>query len=305
MVRCPLHQVEMQRPLLIGIGEILWDMLPAGRQLGGAPANFAYHANALGGRGAVVSRVGDDPLGREILDRLDTLGVDRTFVSVDSVHPTGTVEVKLDERGVPDYEIRRHVAWDHLPQSPAMLDLAAQASCVCFGSLGQRSSGSRDAIQAFLRATNDACLRIFDVNLRQNYYSQELIEQLMALTNVLKLNDQELPVVARLIGLDTDESVAVHTLIGRYSLRAVALTRGAAGSSIYLADGHMIHQPPEAVQVADTVGAGDAFTASLAMGFLKGLALADISQNAAHVAAYVCSQRGATPTMPNHFSIVP
>ncbi len=294
----------MQPPLLIGIGEILWDMLPGGRQLGGAPANFAYHANALGGRGAVVSRVGDDELGREILGRLDGLGVDRTCVGVDAAHPTGRVDVKLDEKGVPEYVIHEHVAWDHISQSPAMIDLARRADCVCFGSLGQRSAESRQAIQSFICATDAGCLRIFDTNLRQHYYTRELIEQLLGLANVLKLNDQELPVVTQLFEIGSDEEKAIRTLIGRYSLRAVALTRGAAGSSIYPAAGPAAHQSPINVAIADTVGAGDAFTASLALGFLNRMPLADIGRHAARVAAYVCSQHGATPAIPSDLKML-
>ena len=162
----------------------------------------------------------------------------------------------------------------------------------------QRSAQSREAIQWFICATDAGCLRIFDTNLRQHYYTRELIEQLLGLANVLKLNDQELPVVTQLFEIGSDEEKAIRTLIGRYSLRAVALTRGAAGSSIYPADGSSVHQPPTQVVVADTVGAGDAFTASLTLGFLTGMTLTDIARHAARVAAFVCSQHGATPDIP-------
>jgi fructokinase len=294
----------MARPLLIGIGEILWDILPGGKQLGGAPANFAYHANALGGRGVVMSRVGDDAMGREILERLDGLGVDRTMVPADDEHPTGTVEVRLDEHGVPDYVIRENVAWDHLATSAGMFELAHRADCVCFGSLGQRSVESRDAIQAFLRGTDEKCLRVFDINLRQHYYSTELIEQLMDLANVLKLNDQEMPIVSRVLGLADDEVMGVRTLMERYGLQAVALTRGGAGSSIYSGTGGVVHQAGVEVKVADTVGAGDAFTAALALGMLGGMEMEAIGRRAVEVAAFVCSQRGATPDMPAKFRIM-
>lgn len=294
----------MRRPLVVGIGEVLWDVLPGGRELGGAPANFAYHAGALGGRGAVVSRVGDDALGREIVERLDALGVDRSCVGVDAAHPTGTVDVRLDERGVPEYEIHADVAWDHMQVTPELLGLAGRADCVCFGTLGQRSAASREAIGAFLRATLPDCLRVFDINLRQHYFTRELVIEMLGAAAVLKLNDQELPVVGRMLGVGEEESAAVGGMRSRYPLRLVALTRGEKGSTLFAADGSVYHQAAVEVRVADTVGAGDAFTAALALGMLAGMPLAEVGARAARVAAYVCSQSGATPVVPADMRVI-
>src|SRR5688572_1158445 len=174
-------------PLVVGIGEVLWDLLPTGRQLGGAPANFAYHAAALGARGVVVSRVGDDDLGREILRRLEDLRLETTYVTTDPRHATGTVEVRLDANGAADYVIHERVAWDFIPVTSPLLDLAARADAVCFGTLAQRSPDSRDAVRAFLAATRPGrCLRVFDINLRQAYFSAALLRELIPQANVLK-----------------------------------------------------------------------------------------------------------------------
>jgi fructokinase len=288
----------MSRPLLIGIGEILWDMLPGGKQLGGAPANFAYHANALGGRSVAVSRVGDDPLGREIRERIQSLDLDPRFLQTDADHPTGTVDVRLDAAGVPEYVIHRDVAWDYLEIETPLLELARQADCIGFGTLAQRSGEGRAAIQAFLGATRPTCLRNFDINLRQNYFSRGLVHDLLSMSDVLKLNDQELPVVARLLDLKGEGEEAIKILLARYRLTLVALTRGGNGSILYHADGAVSEHPGIAAQVADTVGAGDAFAAVIALGLLTDMPLDGINQRANQVAAYVCSQPGATPPMP-------
>jgi fructokinase len=291
-------------PLIVGIGEILWDLLPAGRQLGGAPANFAYHANALGAHGAVVSRVGDDDLGREILQRLDALGVDRTHVSTDPDYPTGTVDVRLDPAGVPTYVIHEPVAWDFLPNDAPLQGLASRAAAVCFGSLAQRSPASRQSIRQFLRATPPTCLRVFDINLRQQYYSREVLEDSLRACDVLKLNDAELPVVSRVLHVPGEAfqgpavSVA-RALLDRYLLRLVAVTRGPNGSLLLVRGGQTSDHPGSPVtNLADTVGAGDAFTAALVMGLLAHRDLDAINAAANRLAAYVCTQPGATPPIP-------
>jgi fructokinase len=289
---------ERKTPLLIGLGEILWDMLPGGKQLGGAPANFAYQANALGGRGVPVSRVGDDELGREILGRLERLGLERNFISVDPQHPTGTVDVRLDTQGVPQYLIHENVAWDCLENLPGSLELAPLADVVCFGSLAQRSAASRAAITDFLRAARSGCLRIFDINLRQKYFSREVIDDSLRISEVLKLNDGELPTLAEVLKLPVTESDAIAALMSRYSLRLVALTRGGAGSTLIAADGAVSTHYGFPVDVADTVGAGDAFTAALALGLIAGWSLHQINDHANQVASFVCSQAGAMPVMP-------
>ena len=295
----------MSRPLLIGIGEILWDMLPGGKQLGGAPANFAYQANALGGRGVAVSRVGDDPPGHEILERVASLGLNPRAIQVDPQHPTGTVDVVLDSVGVPQYVIHPDVAWDNLQIETSLLELARQADCVGFGSLAQRSDQTRATTHAFLEATRRDCLRLFDINLRQNYFSQQVVHDLLSMSDVLKLNDQELPVVARLLDLRLDGDEAIKALLDRYALKLIALTRGGEGSRLYDADGPVFEHPGAPAQVVDTVGAGDAFSAALALGLLSDMPLDQISHRANEVAAYVCSQSGAMPGMPEELRILP
>lgn len=293
----------MPAPLIVGLGEVLWDVLPAGRQLGGAPTNFAYHAAALGARGAVASRVGDDDLGREALGRLDALRVDRRHVGVDRDHPTGTVDVRLDAAGVPRYVIHEHVAWDFLAADDALLDLAARADAVCFGTLAQRSRVSRDAIGAFLRATRDDCLRVFDINLRQSYYDGDVVHDSLSLSGVLKLNEDEVGVVRRLLNPREqdagDAESAVAALMRKYPLRLVAVTRGANGSLLCASDGRRSdHAGFRAEPLADTVGAGDAFTAAVVTGLLAGHDLDRINASANRLAAYVCTQHGATPPIP-------
>ncbi|HEX4124613.1 MAG TPA: carbohydrate kinase [Tepidisphaeraceae bacterium] len=288
-------------PLVIGVGEILWDMLPAGRQLGGAPANFAFHAQQLGARGAVVSRVGDDSLGQEILEKLDAAGVDRRGVGVDPQHPTGVVDVTLDKTGVPTYAIRTGAAWDFIEASDINLALAKSADAICFGTLGQRNAESRRAIGAILAAAKTGeggCLKVFDINLRQQYYSAELLDAMLKQTDVLKFNEDELPMLARLLGMRSAGDHSVGAIVGRYPVKYVALTRGSAGAYIYGVDSR--HSYPGVAckgGVADTVGAGDAFTAALVMGLLAGRPIEWINEFANRLAAYVCSQHGAMPAL--------
>ena len=284
---------------LVGLGEILWDMLPDGKQLGGAPANFAYHAQALGARGVVVSCIGDDELGKEILTIVDDLGLEREYIAVDKQHPTGTVTVKLDENGKPDFTIHENVAWDFIPCDEALLDLAAEADAVCYGSLCQRSGVSRDTVRQFLQATKPDCIRVFDINIRQSYYSKDIVHLMLELSNVLKLNDDELPIVARLLDIEGSESEILAELTEHYGLRLVALTKGENGSRLYSRDGDSSLTGTPDVRVADSVGAGDAFTAATVMGLLKGNGLDHINEHAGCIAAYVCSQSGATPGLPD------
>jgi fructokinase len=290
----------MARPVVVGIGEVLWDMLPAGRQLGGAPANFAFHAGQLGADAYVVSRVGDDDLGHEILVRLDALGVNREHVSVDPEHPTGRVDVKVDAAGVPEYVIHAPVAWDFLRPGPELRELAGTADAVCYGTLAQRSPASRLAICEFLKSTPPHGLRVFDINLRQTFYDAQLLHDLLGASNVLKLNDGELSIVAGLFGFDTDApEPAVRELMRRYPLRLVALTRGPSGSALFSRDGQTSDHPGVPLgKIADTVGAGDAFTAALVMGLLARRTLDEMNDAANRLAAFVCTQPGATPRHP-------
>lgn len=293
----PQSTIRNPKSVVIGLGEVLWDLFPEGKQFGGAPANFAYHAKCLGAEGFVVSAVGNDELGREILDRLDALGLNRQFVAVDEAHPTGTVSVELDGAGKPRYVIHENVAWDSIPAMPGLMELAQKADAVCFGSLAQRAAGSRKTIRDFLGATQEGCLRILDINLRQRFYDAKTVIRSLELANVLKLNDEELPVLTRLLKISGGEDDVMDALRDRYDLRVIALTKGAHGSVLIGPDGRSVHAGV-AAKVVDTVGAGDAFTAALAVGLLRGLDLDDINDHANHVAAYVCSRPGATPEMP-------
>ena len=283
--------------ILVGLGEVLWDLLPAGRELGGAPANFAYHANMLGHHGAVASCVGGDDLGQAINTRLDELGLDRSAVAVDAEHGSGTVTVQLDQAGQPSYTIHENVAWDFIPTSRTLLDLAARADAVCFGSLAQRSPRSRETIVKFLAAARVDCLKVFDINLRQSYFNQAVIASSLLAADVLKLNDQELPIVASMFEVTGTEQEVMDGILKKFALDYVILTRGGAGSVIHGMTGHSVCLGQD-VEVADTVGAGDAFTAAVASGLLLGADLGDVHNRASRLAAYVCTQPGATPAVP-------
>lgn len=286
---------------VLGVGEVLWDLLPGGASLGGAPANFACHARALGADAAVVTRVGQDTRGREILERLQGLGLPSSLVQVDETRPTGTVSVELDDGGVPRFTIQEGVAWDSLLAPEVALAAARDADAVCFGSLAQRHEPARSSVQALVAATPAASLRIFDVNLRQQYYSRERLERSLQLANVLKLNDGELPVLASLFALEGPLPAQLDTLARRFELRLVALTRGGQGSLLRGDTGSSDH-PGVPTQVQDTVGAGDAFTAALAMGLLLGWPLDQVNARANEVAAHVCSFAGATPPLPDRLT---
>ena len=285
------------QPLFIGLGELLWDLLPTGRQLGGAPANFAYIASLLGNRSAVVSRVGADELGREARDRCSAMGLDISHLQSDPARPTGTVNVKLDAQGIAEFEIVENVAWDNLEWSPDLKSLAGIADVVCFGSLAQRREPSRGTIQQFLKTTRESCLRIFDVNLRQNYYTPVILKTGFALATVVKMNHVELPIVLNSVGLSPtdDEQADAELLLEHYGLELVCITRGASGSILVSRKGNSDHSGFR-IKVADTVGSGDAFTATLAHGCRQGLSLEATNEAANRMGAWVASQPGATPS---------
>jgi len=291
------HMQQNDNPLVIGLGEVLWDLLPGGKQFGGAPANFAYHAGVLGAEAYVVSSVGDDDLGREILCHLDGLGLSREFVAVDCEHSTGTVSVEVDARGRPNYVIHENVAWDFISPTAYMVGLAEKADAVCFGTLAQRSTVSRVTIRDFLAATHNHCLRIFDVNLRQRFYNVDTVARGLSQATVLKLNDEELPVITEMLSISRQDGDPLLTLLRRFGLKMIALTRGERGSELISREGRSTHLGFPA-EVADTVGAGDAFTAALAMGMIRGLDPERINEHANRVAQYVCTQPGATPELP-------
>jgi fructokinase len=289
-------QIE-KKPVIVGLGEILWDLLPQGRQLGGAPANFAYHCHALGADGVVVSAVGDDKDGFEILNALTEMGIETTYLKKNKDYPTGTVSVELSQVGHADYTIHSPVAWDDIKWSESLSELASKCDAVCFGSLAQRNAVSQKTIRQFLEATPDNCMRVFDINIRQDYITEEIIRKSLRLANILKLNDEEWPVVASMLGIgDADELTVVKQLISSYKLKCVMLTKGSAGSRLYTNDEVSFCESQE-VSVVDTVGAGDSFTAAAVMGFIEGKTLKQIHQRASKVADYVCTQQGATPLL--------
>jgi fructokinase len=282
---------------VLGIGEILWDLLPAGKQLGGAPANFAFHARALGARSCVISRVGQDPLGMEILQRLQALGLPIAEIQVDPAAPTGTVSVELSADGQPRFTIHEDVAWDRLALEKGALAAVAKADAVSFGTLGQRREPARNTIQSLLAAASPGALRILDVNLRQQYFSRDIIEASLRAANIVKFNDSELPVLAELLGLRGSVRQQIEQLAREHAQRVVCLTRGAQGSVLY-SEGQWAEDHGQPVAVKDTVGAGDAFTAALAVAVLAGTPLDAINRRANQVARYVCSCEGATPQLP-------
>jgi fructokinase len=281
--------------IIVGLGELLWDMLPGGKQLGGAPANFAYHAQMLGHQGIIASRIGSDDLGREILERLGKLRLQTEHIQTDELMPTGTVAVEVSEKGQPKYTITEEVAWDCLEWTDQWEALAKKASAVCFGSLAQRRPQSRHTVRRFLRAMMPDALRVFDINLRQTFYTTEIVHESLLLADIAKLNESELPQVMKLLGLKSGNlKQNIRTLHETYGLRLVCLTRGQLGC-ILANDKQMIENQGFKVKVADAVGAGDAFTAATIHHFLKGSPLDKIAKAANRLGSYVASQNGATP----------
>lgn len=286
------------RPSIIGIGEVLWDNLPSGPRMGGAPTNFACHARALGADARIVSRVGDDESGALLLRKLEETGMPTSGISIDPDHATGSVGVEIIGEGQPLFTIYQNVAWDHLVADAATEDLFKRADAVCFGSLAQRDRVSANVIRSLVDLTAPSALRVFDVNLRQNYFTTETILSSLELANVLKLNDAELPKLAEMFDLSGSAREQFTTLISKFDLRLIAYTRGSEGSILF--DGHeWCEHPGLTTQICDTVGAGDSFTATVVMGLLKGWPLEAISTAANEVAAYVCSCDGAVPPMPD------
>ncbi len=283
---------------VIGIGEALWDMLPEGKKLGGAPANFAYHASQFGLEGMAVSAIGHDALGEEIVAALEEHGLPYHLDRVE--YPTGTVQVTLDAQGVPQYEIKTGVAWDNIPYTPELALLAGQCQAVCFGSLAQRNAVSRTSIGLFLDAVPRDCLKVFDINLRQDFYSLEVLESSFRRCNILKINDEELVVLSRLLalpGLALEEKCRL--LIKTYDLQMLILTCGVNGSYVFY-DGGMSFLDTPRVTVADTVGAGDSFTGAFVGSLLKGKSIPEAHDTAVKVSAFVCTQSGAMPVVPDN-----
>ena len=285
---------------VIGLGELLWDIFPQGKQLGGAPANFAYIASLLGDHGIVASRVGADELGEEATRRLQHLRLPTDFLQIDSRYPTGTVNVRVDPQGQPQYEITQHVAWDFFELTREWRTLAGQASAVCFGTLAQRSPASRRVIVEFLKAVRASAIRVFDVNLRQAYFSADVVLDSAKRANIIKLNHEELPRVLKLwdapsnVRESPDARMRADWLLGKSGADLICITRGERGSLLLSRDGCHEHAGLQ-IKVADTVGAGDAFTAALVHHYLRRASLETMNEAANQMGAWVAGQVGATP----------
>ena len=290
------------KDFVVGMGEALWDILPEGKKIGGAPANFAYHVSQFGLPSCVVSAVGDDHLGKEIVDNLTSKGLNQLISIVP--YPTGTVQVELDEAGIPMYDIKENVAWDNIPFNEALEGLAKETKAVCFGSLAQRNVVSRETINKFLDAmpqTEDS-LVVFDVNLRQGFYTKEILCNSMERCNILKINDEELVTVSRMFGypgIDLQDKCWI--LLGKYNLKMLILTCGVNGSYVFT-PGNVSFQPTPKVEVADTVGAGDSFTAAFIASILKGKSVPEAHSIAVRTSAFVCTKKGAMPVLPSELT---
>lgn len=292
--------MENNNKYVVGIGEVLWDVLPEGKKLGGAPANFAYHVSQFGLNSRVVSAIGNDKLGAEIERDFSEKGLEGIIEKV--AYPTGTVQVSLDDNGVPNYTIKENVAWDNIPFTTALKELAQHTCAVSYGSLAQRNIVSRETIHAFLDAMpKEGAYKIFDINLRQNFYTKDIICESLERCNVLKINDEELVAVSRLFGypgIDLQDKCWI--LLAKYDLKMLILTCGVNGSYVFT-PGHVSFVETPKVAVADTVGAGDSFTAAFVSAVLRGLSVSEAHKLAVNVSAYVCTQNGAMPILPDNF----
>ncbi len=286
------------KDIVVGMGEALFDCLPEGKKIGGAPANFAYHVSQFGLKSCVVSAVGDDEDGDEIMRIFNQRGLNTLIERVP--FPTGTVQVTLDEKGVPSYEIKKGVAWDNIPFTSELKELAHNARAVCFGSLAQRNAVSHDTIVKFLdeMPEDDDTLKIFDINLRQSFYTPALLEESMGRCNILKINDEELELVSRMFDFSSiSQADKCWLLLAKYGLKMLILTCGVDGSYVFT-PGKMSFQPTPRVAVADTVGAGDSFTGAFTAAILAGKPVEEAHKLAVEVSAFVCTQSGAMPVLP-------
>lgn len=288
--------------IVVGMGEALWDVLPEGKKIGGAPANFAYHVSQFGLPSCVVSAIGNDTLGKEIIENFTSKGLDQLIAEVP--YPTGTVQVEIDQTGIPLYDIKENVAWDNIPYTEHLDALAKRTKAVCFGSLAQRNVVSRNTINHFIDTMpkDDDSLIVFDVNLRQGFYNKEILCKSMQNCNILKINDEELITVSRLFGypgIDLQDKCWI--LLGKYNLKMLILTCGINGSYVFT-PGNVSFQPTPKVEVADTVGAGDSFTAAFIASILKGKSVTEAHSIAVKTSAYVCTQKGAMPILPPEYT---
>ena len=291
------------KDVVVGMGEALWDILPEGKKIGGAPANFAYHVSQFGLPGCVVSAIGDDALGKEIIENFTSKGLNHHIATVP--YPTGTVQVEIDPAGIPQYEIKENVAWDNIPYTDSLKQLAARTRAVCFGSLAQRNVVSCNTINRFLDAMpkSDDSLVVFDVNLRQGFYNKDILYNSMSRCNILKINDEELVTVSRIFGypgIDLQDKCRI--LLDKFNLDVLILTCGVNGSYVFVPDSVSFLPTPQ-VEVADTVGAGDSFTAAFVANILKGRSVVEAHAKAVETSAYVCTKNGAMPVLPGELTM--
>ncbi|WP_270633073.1 carbohydrate kinase family protein [Parabacteroides goldsteinii] len=287
--------MEKNKPVVVGIGELLWDVLPTGKRAGGAPINFVYHATQMGAEGYAVSAVGNDLSGTEIVQELEKNHISNSLGTVE--YPTGSVMVELKD-GIPTYTIIEGVAWDHIPLTQESIDLVKRADAICYGTLALRSQASKETILTLLSYAREDALRFFDINIRQSYYSKELIETLLHKANVFKVNDEELVLLRSMCDLEGADEEVCRKMLRKYNLRYVILTAGSTFSSIYSPDEQSTIPTPK-VQVVDTVGAGDSFSGAFVYSILTGKSLREAHQLAVETAAFVCTQEGAWPSYPN------
>ena len=284
-----------KKPLVAGIGELLWDVLPSGKQLGGALFNFAFHAKQAGCESYIISSVGKDDLGKELINVINQIGLTSKYIQ-ENEFPTSTVSVKLDKEGHPDFTIHENVAWDHIRQNKNLDEIAKELDAVCFGSLAQRNRESEKSIKSFIAATKNDCLKVFDINLRQTYYSRDIISNSLEVSNILKLNEDELPIVSDYFGFKGSADNQLDQIISAFDLKYVVYTLGSRGSIIKSEKETSVAEVPK-IKVEDTVGAGDAFTAIFIAGILIGIPLRETHKKATEIAAMVCACKGATPKL--------
>ena len=282
----------MVKPVVVGIGELLWDMLPEGKRAGGAPINFVYNATQLGADGYAVSAVGKDALGDEIIHELEKSHIH--YVLQRNDYPTSGVEVALNN-GIPTYTIVEGVAWDYLEATPQEIEVVKKANAVCFGTLALRSAKTKKAVLTLLKNVPDTAYKLFDVNLRSDYFSKELIDELLQEANVFKINDEEMIKVQKLFDLNLSVEDVCRWFIQKYNLRYLIFTAGEKYSIVYAADGENSYLETPKVEVADTVGAGDSFSAGFIMGLLNGKTMREAHKQAVATAAFVCTKSGAWP----------
>lgn len=283
--------------LLAGLGELLWDVFKNEEKLGGAPANFAYHASILGSESIVISTIGDDPRGKKALTELNEANLTTNGIAIDSVHPTGYVEANINEEGIAEYFFPDNVAWDHLVITETTKDIAPRLDAIAFGTLAQRTKNSETTIHNFLATLPRKCLKIFDINLRQHFYTFDNIKKSLEIADIVKLNEEELPVLAQMFKILGDSQDHLQYLLDIFNLKLIILTQGGNGSVLLSLDDVDIH-PGFKTIIVDTVGAGDSFTAATVIGFIHGLSLKEINKHANKIATHVCQEQGAMVTIP-------